>query len=178
MVFQKQQAPAGRGPPLKSGRQRVRIFFDQFAGTIKKLHQDLHLYGSIFFSGKRNPHRTVKSLFCRKFTGGNKQCRTGSGFRRLVQRPLNSGFAAGGRAGQLPIGTVDPGPTAWGILFKVIACRKCQQRQSCSSVMSNSVRPHRQQPTRLRHPWDSPGKNTGVACHFLLRDGWMASPTQ
>ena len=34
-----------------------------------------------------------------------------------------------------------------------------------TSVMSNSVRPHRQQPTRLPHPWDSPGKNTGVSCH-------------
>ena len=33
--------------------------------------------------------------------------------------------------------------------------------------MSDSVRPHRQQPIRLRHPWDSPGKNTGVGCHFL-----------
>ena len=35
--------------------------------------------------------------------------------------------------------------------------------------MSNSVQPHRQQPTRLPHPWDSPGKNTGVGCHFLLQ---------
>ena len=35
--------------------------------------------------------------------------------------------------------------------------------------MSNSVRPHRQQPTRLPRPWDSPGKNTGVGCHFLLQ---------
>ena len=34
--------------------------------------------------------------------------------------------------------------------------------------MSDSVRPHRQQPTRLPRPWDSPGKNTGVGCHFLL----------
>jgi len=32
-----------------------------------------------------------------------------------------------------------------------------------------SVRPHRQQPTRLPRPWDSPGKNTGVGCHFLLQ---------
>ena len=31
------------------------------------------------------------------------------------------------------------------------------------------VRPHRRQPTRLRHPWDSPGKNTRVGCHFLLQ---------
>ena len=35
--------------------------------------------------------------------------------------------------------------------------------------MSHSVRPHRWQPTRLSHPWDSPGKNTGVGCHFLLQ---------
>ena len=35
--------------------------------------------------------------------------------------------------------------------------------------MFNSVRPHRWQPTRLPHPWDSPGKNTRVGCHFLLQ---------
>ena len=35
--------------------------------------------------------------------------------------------------------------------------------------MSDSVPPHRQQPTRLSPPWDSPGKNTGVGCHFLLQ---------
>ena len=35
--------------------------------------------------------------------------------------------------------------------------------------MSNSVQPHRSQPTRLPHPWDSPGKNTGVGYHFLLQ---------
>ena len=38
-----------------------------------------------------------------------------------------------------------------------------------ASVVSNSVRPHRRQPTRLPRPWDSPGKNTGVGCHFLLQ---------
>ena len=35
--------------------------------------------------------------------------------------------------------------------------------------MSNSVRPHRRQSTRLPCPWDPPGKNTGVGCHFLLQ---------
>ena len=35
--------------------------------------------------------------------------------------------------------------------------------------MSDSVWPHRQQPTRMPCPWDSPGKNTGVGCHFLLQ---------
>ena len=39
--------------------------------------------------------------------------------------------------------------------------------------MSDSVRPHRRQPTRLRRPWDSPDKNTGVGCHFLLSN-WVA----
>ena len=40
---------------------------------------------------------------------------------------------------------------------------------SVASVMSDSVPPHRRQPTRPRSPWDSPGKNTAVACHFLLQ---------
>ena len=35
--------------------------------------------------------------------------------------------------------------------------------------MSDYVQPHRLQPTRLPHPWDSPGKNTGVGCHFVLQ---------
>ena len=35
--------------------------------------------------------------------------------------------------------------------------------------MSDSVRPHRRQPTRLPRSWDSLGKNTGVGCHFLLQ---------
>ena len=38
-----------------------------------------------------------------------------------------------------------------------------------ASVVSDSVRPHRRQPTRLPCPWESPGKNTGVGCHFLLQ---------
>ena len=40
---------------------------------------------------------------------------------------------------------------------------------SCS-VVSNSLRPHGLQPTRLLHPWDFPGKSTGVGCHCLLRN--------
>ena len=38
-----------------------------------------------------------------------------------------------------------------------------------TSVVSDSVQPQRRQPTRLPCPWDSPGKNTGVGCHFLLQ---------
>ena len=44
------------------------------------------------------------------------------------------------------------------------AAAAAKSLQSCLTV-----RPHRRQPTRLHHPWDSPGKNTGVGCHFLLQ---------
>ena len=54
--------------------------------------------------------------------------------------------------------------------------KKDQRSTSCccccckvASVVSDSVQPHRQQLTRLPRPWDSPGKNTGVGCHFLLQ---------
>ena len=52
--------------------------------------------------------------------------------------------------------------------------------------MSDSVRPHRRQPTTLLCPWDSPGKNTGVGGHFLLQCmkgvrecliSWLQSPS-
>ena len=44
--------------------------------------------------------------------------------------------------------------------------------------MSDFVRPHRQQPTRLPRPWDSPGENTGVGCHFLLQCMQVKSESQ
>ena len=40
--------------------------------------------------------------------------------------------------------------------------------QFSRSVVSDSLRPHKQQPSRLLHPWDFPGKSTGVGCHCLL----------
>ena len=65
---------------------------------------------------------------------------------------------------------------SWPLFFKnvlnkdichyiIFLCCCCQ----VVSVMSDSVWPHRWQPTRLRCPWDSPGKNPGVGCHFLLQ---------
>ena len=45
------------------------------------------------------------------------------------------------------------------------SCCCCQ----AAAVVSDSVRPQRRQPTRLPRPWDSPGKNTGVGCHFLFQ---------
>ena len=54
-----------------------------------------------------------------------------------------------------------------------ISSQPCPARSknpaAVSSVVSDSVQPHRWQPTRLPRPWDSPGKNTGVGCHFLLQ---------
>ena len=50
-------------------------------------------------------------------------------------------------------------------LASLDGCCCCQ----VTSVVSDSVRPHRWQPTSLPHPWDSPGKNTGMGCHFLLQ---------
>ena len=56
---------------------------------------------------------------------------------------------------------------AEGCGFSVVleSCCCCQ----VASVVSDSVRPHGLQPNRLLRPWDSPGKNTGVGCHFLLQ---------
>ena len=51
--------------------------------------------------------------------------------------------------------------TSWAELPVPPSC--CCRRQ-VASVVSDSVRPHRQQPTRLLRPWDSPGMNPGVGC--------------
>ena len=53
----------------------------------------------------------------------------------------------------------------WIILDLFISCCCCW----VASVVSDSAWPHRRQPTRLPRPWGSPGKNTGVGCHFLLQ---------
>ena len=50
-------------------------------------------------------------------------------------------------------------------LWPTCCCWCCQ----VASVVSDSVRPHRWKPTRLLCLWDSPSKNTGVGCHFLLQ---------
>ena len=52
----------------------------------------------------------------------------------------------------------------WRTSYKCICVYESESETH--SIVSDSVRPHRQQPTRLPCPWDSPGKNTGVGCHF------------
>ena len=67
-------------------------------------------------------------------------------------------------------------PKYWSFSLSIIPSKKIPGLISfrmdwldlLASVMSNSVRPYGQQPTRLLCPRDSLGKNTGVGCHFLL----------
>ena len=49
-------------------------------------------------------------------------------------------------------------------IYRFSAAAAAKSLQSCPTV-----RPQRRQPTRLPRPWDSPGKDTGVGCHFLLQ---------
>ena len=82
-------------------------------------------------------------------------------------------------AGYSPWGLKESDTTEWlndnKQLSKQYSCRNVGhlEKQGCccqaTSVLSNSVQPRRRQPTRLPRPWDSPGKNTGVGCHFLLQ---------
>ena len=58
-------------------------------------------------------------------------------------------------------------PSFWNFITNYFALYACML--SCS-VMSDSLRPHGLQPTRLLRPWDFPGKNTEVGYHFLLQD--------
>ena len=55
-------------------------------------------------------------------------------------------------------------PMGYRVNIKNNVAAAAKSLQSCPTV-----RPHRRQPTRLPRPRDSPGKNTGVGCHFLLQ---------
>ena len=62
------------------------------------------------------------------------------------------------------------GPSAQDRFYFSSAAAAAKSLQPCPTLCW----PHRWQPTRLPHPWDSPGKNTGVGCHCLLR--YFSSP--
>ena len=55
--------------------------------------------------------------------------------------------------------------TLWTPLSNIAAAAAAASLQSCPTLCD----PIDGQPTRLRHPWDSPGKNSGVGCHFRLQ---------
>ena len=78
-----------------------------------------------------------------------------------------------------PIDGSPPGPLSlgfsrqehWSVLPFPSPMHESEKWKWSRSVVSNSSRPHGLQPTRLLHPWDFPGKSTGVACHCLLHIG-------
>ena len=70
------------------------------------------------------------------------------------QAPLSLGFSRQERWSGFPF----PSPT-----------HESEKSKWSHSVMSDSLQPHGLQPTRLLHPWDFPGKSTGVGCHCLLQ---------
>ena len=71
-----------------------------------------------------------------------------------------------------PIDGSPPGSPVPGILqartLQWVAISFSNAWKWSRSVVSNSSRHHGLQPTRLLHPWDFPGKSTGVGCHCLL----------
>ena len=56
------------------------------------------------------------------------------------------------------------------VIYGCTAAAAAAAAKSCQSCPT--LRPHRRQSTRLPCPWDSPGKNTGVGCYFLLHESW------
>ena len=67
--------------------------------------------------------------------------------------------------GDLPNPGIEPGsPAMLADSLTPTHTMNAKSPQSCPTV-----RPHRRQPTRLPRPWNPPGKNTGVGCHFLLQ---------
>ena len=55
------------------------------------------------------------------------------------------------------------------LYYQATVIKRVRSVQFSRSIVSDSVQPHRRQPTRLPCPWDSPGKNTEVGCHSLLQ---------
>ena len=92
-----------------------------------------------------------------------------SGFHQSTRQWLNN---------QLWILTTSLGTYSYCTFFffnEVVCCSCCCK---VTSVVSDSVRPHRRKPTRLLCPWDSLGKNTGVGCHFLLQSMKVKSKSE
>ena len=87
-------------------------------------------------------------------------------------KPMNTGKGSQSSQGDLPHPGIKLGsPALAGRFLNTSATwdSACCCRCKVTSVVSNSVQPQRRQPIRLPRPWDSPGKNTGVGCHFLLQ---------
>ena len=110
-----------------------------------------------------------RKRLCSKRPKNTNKCSQGS-IKMKSQPASNGGKEA--KTGRSPQWSLDPG--TWmctGTQRKLsqpraafAAAAAAKSLQSCPTL-----RPQRRQPTRLPRPWDSPGKNTGVGCHFLLQ---------
>ena len=69
----------------------------------------------------------------------------------------------------LPLVTYYQHPIQKNLHCSAAAAKSLQSCPTLCDPMDDSVRPHGRQPTRLPHPWDSLGENTGVGGHFLLQ---------
>ena len=94
------------------------------------------------------------------------------------QAPLSMGFPRQEYWSGLPFpspgdlpgpGIKTPSSALAGRFFPAVTAAKSLQLCSTLCDPIDGSPPHRWQPTRLPRPWDSPGKNTGVGCHFLLQ---------
>ena len=61
----------------------------------------------------------------------------------------------------------------WSVLPFPSPMHESEKWKWSRSVVSDSLRPHGLQPTRLLCPWDFPGKSTGVGCHCFLQNGYL-----
>ena len=68
-----------------------------------------------------------------------------------------------------PIQDLSPSLIMFSFLFGLLSFSTKFEVRWSRSVVSDSLQPHGLWPTRLLPPWDSPGKSTGVGCHFLLQ---------
>ena len=118
------------------------------------------------FSGLVSAAYSLAALVWASHCDGCSRCRAGPGAHRLRRR-----------------GTQASLPEACGVVTDQesnLCALRCQVGSSrlghrllplllSPSVVSDPVQPHRRRPARRPRPWDSPGKSTGLACHFLLQ---------
>ena len=102
---------------------------------------------------------------------GHRVQLTSTGHWSLVQIIPQDGSSSFSR-GRLPqVSVIDSVKEKGGVSFnfEIYGYRSAAAAAAAAAKSLQSVRPHRRQPTRLPRRWDSPGKNTGVGCHFLLQ---------
>ena len=96
-----------------------------------------------------------------------------SWYSLLYHLSINQVTWAGVETHRLPV------PPTWGAVSSEPQGIDCESESVSHSVLSDSLQSHGLSPTRLFCPWNSPGKNTGVGCRFLLQGifpTWGSNP--